>query len=154
MSILMMVVGFDEDPPTDIDAVLGYAGFDPNSAGKNLWGQTTLYTVNTKVKGCHPIVVKFLDENIHSDDLTLIFKNAIPNDRLQDELLTRKRVLQVKEFTTEFVTTLFLTPEYTFDQYNMDDMAALVFKGAAPRLHEVLEEGNRGAFAIVDPPKE
>jgi hypothetical protein len=151
----MLVVGFDEEPPVDIDAVLGYAAFDPNSAGKNLWGKTTLYTVNTKVKGCHPIVVKFLDENIHSDYLTLIFKNAIPDDRLKDELFTRKRVQQVKDFTAEFVERLFLTPEYTFEQYGMDDMAALVFKDAAPKLDEILAKGNRETFALLDtPPKE
>lgn len=155
MAILMLVVGFDELPPTDIDDVLCYAGFDPNSSGKNLWGQTTFYTVNTKVKGIHPIVVKFLDENIDSDYLTLIFKNAIPENRTSDELFTRKRVGQVRDFTAEFVARLFLTPEHTFEQFSIEDMVALVFKDAAPKLDEILAEGNRGAFSLIKtPPKE
>lgn len=155
MAILMLVVGFDGVPPTDTDDVLGYAGFDPNSAGKNLWGQITLYTVNTKVKGINPIVVKYLDENIDSDYVTLIFKNAIPEDRVGDELFTRKRVKQIQDFTAEFVTRLFLTPEHTFEQFAVEDMVALVFKDAAPKLDEILAEGNRGSFSLIEtPPKE
>jgi hypothetical protein len=146
----MMIVGFDKEPPTEIDDILAYAGFDPNSAGKNLWGKITRYKVSTNVKGVEIQIVKFLDENIQSDYLTLVFKNAIPPERERDQLFTRKRVKQVEGVTTELVTRLRLTPENTFENYAVEDMVALVFKDAAPTLDAVLAEDSRNAFTLID----
>jgi hypothetical protein len=145
----MMVVGFDEDPPTDLNDILGYAGFDPNTAGKNLWGKITQYRVDTEVNGVRIVVVKYLDEKIHSDYLTLIFKNAIPPEREKDELFTKRRVEQVKDVVAELVFRLQLTPENTYEVYNFEDMSAMVFLNAAPRLDAFLTRGDRSAFTVV-----
>lgn len=155
MSILMMVVGFDEDPPTDLNDILGYAAFDPNAAGQNLWGKINTYTYDTEVEGVRIVIVKYLDEKIHSSYLSMIFKDAIPPEREKDELLTKRRVQQVKDVMAELVFRLKLTPEYTYDAYNFEDMSAFVFKDAAPILDAFIARDERKTFAIVsDPPKE
>lgn len=151
MAILMMIVGFEEEPPpTEMEDILSYAGFDPNSAGKNLWGKIERFKVSSEVKGISAVIVKLLDENIQSDYLTLIFKDVIPPGREEDELLKRKRFKQVTDVSTELVLRLRLTPYNTYDQYAIEDLVATVFKDAGPVLDAVLADDQRRQFTTID----
>jgi hypothetical protein len=153
MAVIMMVVGFDKEPPTDLDDILGYAGFDINTSGKNLWGKITQYEGHTDVKGVFIRIIKYLDENIHSDNLPFILVDAIPPAKLGDELFVKRRTQQVKDVTTEMVMRLKLTPFNTFESFEVPGMSALVFKDAAPALDEELRRGDRKAILDANKPK-
>lgn len=153
MAIRVMVVGFDGPPPLDLDDILGYVGFDPLAAGQNLWGKIETYIVDTEVKDVDIRIVKYLDENIESSHLSLVFVNPIPPERKDDELLTKKRVTQISGVVAELIRRLVLTPYNTYEQFDVDGLSAIVFKDAAAALDEELTRGNRKRFTSVTPPK-
>lgn len=149
MAIRVMVVGFDEEPPLGLEDILGYVGFDPYAAGQNLWGKVETYVADTAVKGVVMRIVKYLDENIESSHVSIVFVNAIPLERKDDELLTRKRVAQVGGVIEEFIRRLQLTPFNTYEQYDVEGLSAIVFKDAAQALDEELTRGNRKQLQAV-----
>jgi hypothetical protein len=150
-----MVVGFDGPPPLDLDDILGYVGFDPYASGKNLWGRIETYMVETKVKDVEIRIVKYLDENIESEYLSLVFVNPMPVERKDDQLFVAKRLKQVSGITAELIRRLRLTPYNTFEQFDVENLSAIVFKDAAAELDKELIRGNRRALSTTNhPPKE
>lgn len=143
MAIRVMVVGFDGPPPLGLDDILGYVGFDPHAAGQNLWGKIETYMVDTEVKGVDIRIVKYLDENIESNYLSLVFVNPAPEDRKDDQLFMKKRVKQISGVAAELIRRLVLTPYNTYEQFDVDGLSAVVFKDAAPAMDEELIRGNR-----------
>lgn len=154
MAIRVMVVGFDEEPPLGLEDILGYVGFDPHAAGQNLWGKVETYEVSTDIKDVVIRIVKYLDENIESSYVSVVFVHPIPPERKNDELLTRKRVAQVGGVVEELIRRLRLTPFNTYEQFDVDGFSAIVFADAAEALDQELTRGNRKQLAAVPPQSE
>lgn len=154
MAIRVMVVGFDQEPPLALDDILSYVGFDPHAAGKNLWGKIETYMVDTDVKGVDIRIVKYLDENIESSYLSVVFLNPAPPERKDDELFLKKRLNQITGVITELIRRLGLTPYNTYEQFDVDGLSATVFKDAAAALDAELTRGNRKQLAAVPPKPE
>jgi hypothetical protein len=147
-----MVVGFDEEPGLALDDILSYVGFDPHAAGKNLWGRIETYKVDTEVKDVVIRIVKYLDDHIESEYLSVVFVNPAPMERKDDELFMKKRVNQVSGVITELIRRLGLTPFNTYEQYDVEGLSATVFKDAAAALDEELIRGNRKQLAAINTP--
>lgn len=150
MAIRVMVVGFDDPPPLGLDDILGYVSFDPFAAGQNLWGRVETYLVETEVKGVDIRIVKYLDENIESSYLSLVFVNSVPPGRETDELFMKKRVKQIADVAAELIRRLVLTPYNTYEQFDVDGLSAVVFKDAAEALDKELILGNRKALSNIN----